>query len=331
MKILLPFLGVMGIVIVAFVGVEMLNLQYLFGVMIPYTAFIIFVVGVVLRILKWGRSAVPFCIPTTSGQQKSFSWIKRNRFDNPSNNLEVIVRMALEVLLFRSLFSNTSTALKEDEGRLIHQSSKWLWLGGLAFHWSFLIVLVRHLRLFLDPIPSALSLVEGMDGLMQLGVPVLYWTGLILLISATYLFFRRVVIPQVSYFSLPNDHFPLLLILFIATTGMIMRYILKVDIISVKAFTVGLFSLKPTITHDLGLIFYIHLFLVSVLLAYFPFSKLMHAAGVFLSPTRNMPNNSRRIRHINPWNYPVKVHTYEEYEDDFRDKMKTVGLPLEKE
>ena len=53
--------------------------------------------------------------------------------------------------------------------------------------------------------------------------------------------------------------------------------------------------------------------------------------GIIFSPTRNLPNNSRAIRHINPWNPPVKVHTYEEYEEEFRDKMKKVGLPIEKE
>ncbi|MBF0457038.1 MAG: sulfate reduction electron transfer complex DsrMKJOP subunit DsrM [Nitrospirae bacterium] len=331
MKILLPFLGVMGLVIVAFVGVELLNLQYLFGVIIPYVAFITFMVGVALRVLKWGKSAVPFCIPTTSGQQKSFSWIKHNRFDNPSNNLEVVGRMALEVLLFRSLFSNTASSLKKEEGDLVHGSSKWLWIAGLAFHWSFFILVFRHLRLFIDPIPPMLYLVDSLDGLMQVGVPVLYWTGLIFLISATYLFIRRAVIPQVRYLSLPNDHFPLLLLIVIALTGLVMRYFIKVDIIYVKDLTIGLFKLNPVISHHLGLIFYIHLFMVSVLLIYFPFSKLMHAAGVFLSPTRNMPNNSRRIRHINPWNYPVKVHSYEEYEDDFREKMKGVGIPVEKE
>jgi len=79
------------------------------------------------------------------------------------------------------------------------------------------------------------------------------------------------------------------------------------------------------------LIFYVHLFLVGVLLAYIPMSKLRHMGGVFLSPTRNLANDSRRRRHINPWNYPVKAHTYEEYEDEFREKMKAAGLPLEKE
>jgi hypothetical protein len=75
----------------------------------------------------------------------------------------------------------------------------------------------------------------------------------------------------------------------------------------------------------------VHIFLVSVLLAYFPFSKLMHMGGIFLSPTRNMANNNRRIRHVNPWDYPVPVHSYEEYEDHFRDKMKAAGIPLDRE
>jgi hypothetical protein len=54
-------------------------------------------------------------------------------------------------------------------------------------------------------------------------------------------------------------------------------------------------------------------------------------AGVFLSPTRNLANNNRSVRHVNPWNYPVKVHTYEEYEEEFREFMKDAGIPVEKE
>jgi hypothetical protein len=57
----------------------------------------------------------------------------------------------------------------------------------------------------------------------------------------------------------------------------------------------------------------------------------MHMAGVFLSPTRNLANNNRMKRHKNPWNAPVRIHTYEEYEDEFRDVMKAARLPLEKE
>jgi nitrate reductase gamma subunit len=110
-----------------------------------------------------------------------------------------------------------------------------------------------------------------------------------------------------------------------------MRYFIRVDITSVKELITGLVSFRPTIPQGIGVIFFVHLFLLSVLIAYFPFSKLMHAGGVFMSPTRNMANDNRVSRHINPWNYPVKVHTYSEYEDEFREKMKEVGLPVEKE
>ncbi len=93
----------------------------------------------------------------------------------------------------------------------------------------------------------------------------------------------------------------------------------------------GLFTLQPVVPEGIGIMFFIHLFLVCVLLIYFPFSKLLHMPGVFLSPTRNLANNSRMKRHKNPWDYPVRIHTYEEYEDEYRDKMKAAGIPLEKE
>jgi nitrate reductase gamma subunit len=110
-----------------------------------------------------------------------------------------------------------------------------------------------------------------------------------------------------------------------------MRYFTKTDLVSIKALATGLVSFSPMVDSEVGLIFFVHIFLVSVLLAYFPFSKLMHFAGVFMSPTRNLANNNRARRHINPWNPKVKVHTYEEYEDEFRPLMKAAGLPVDKE
>jgi nitrate reductase gamma subunit len=99
----------------------------------------------------------------------------------------------------------------------------------------------------------------------------------------------------------------------------------------VKELAMGLATLHPTIPEGIGSIFYLHLFLVSILLAYFPFSKLMHMAGVFFSVTRNMANNNRAVRHLNPWEYPVKVFSYMEQEDMFRAEMKKAGIPLEKD
>ncbi len=147
----------------------------------------------------------------------------------------------------------------------------------------------------------------------------------------TFLLLRRIIDGKLRYISLPADYFPLFMILGLVTTGVLTRYVFKADVVSIKELTMGLVAFHPVIPEGISVIFYIHLFLVSVFFAYFPFSKLTHMAGVFLSPTRNVSNNSRVVRHINPWNYPVKVHTYEAYEDEFREKMKDAGLPVDKE
>lgn len=261
---------------------------------------------------------------------KSLPWIKASPLDNPSNNSGVIARMALEVLAFRSLFRNTRVELREGP-KIDYGSNKWLWVAALAFHYAFLVVFIRHFRLFMEPVPFFVAALESVDGFMEVGLPRLMISGVVLLLAVTYLFLRRVAVPQLRYISLPSDYFPLFLIIGLAASGILMRYFIRVDITSVKELIVGLVSFSPTIPKGIGVIFFVHLFLLSVLIAYFPFSKLMHAGGVFLSPTRNLPNDNRSNRHINPWNYPVKVHTYEEYEDDFREKMKEVGLPVEKE
>jgi len=331
MNVLYAGIAVAVLLVIVCLGVAGANLEYVFGIVVPYVAVVLFLLGFSYRILKWARSAVPFRIPTTSGQQKTLAFIKSDNLDNPHNLIGVLGRMALEVLFFRSLFRNTKAKLDKDQN-LVYGRDKWLWAGAIGFHWSFLIVLLRHFRFFGEPVPSFVWGLQSLDGLFKIGVPVLYFTGLILLASVTYLFLRRVVIPQLSHISLVADYFPLFLIMGIAFSGILMRHFYKVDVVAVKELTMGLISLRPAVPEGegIGLIFFVHLFLVSALFAYFPFSKLMHLGGVFMSPTRNLVNNSRRKRHVNPWNYDVKTHTYEEYEDEFREVMQNAGIPLEK-
>ena len=336
--IILSFITVLVLVLIPLVGMQVANLQVLFGVVIPYLAIGTFLVGLAYRVILWSRSPVPFRIPTTAGQQKSLSWIKPNKLENPSTTTGVIGRMLLEILLFRSLFRNTKMSYREGP-RVTYEWEKWLWLAAILFHYAFLVVLLRHLRFFTEPVPAFVGLLETLDGFAQtgigplpgLGLPGLLISGVILLLAATYLFIRRIYIPQVRYISLPTDYFPLFMVIGIALTGILMRYLLKVDVIGVKELILGLVTFHPVLPQGIGVLFYMHFFLVSIFFAYFPFSKLVHLGGVFLSPTRNLANNNRVIRHINPWNYPVKVHTYEEYEDDFREKMVEAGLPVEKE
>jgi nitrate reductase gamma subunit len=330
MRVLFAFIIVLLLALAAYAGVEAGNLRFLFGVVIPYVAVLVFITGMIYRVLKWGSAPVPFRIPTTCGQQKSLPWIKQSKLENPSTMLGVIGRMTLEVLFFRSLFRNLKTQLHEDS-RLAYGEAKWLWLAGMAFHWSFLTIFARHLRFVIQQVPQPIRMIEGLDSFLQIGTPLLYMTDVVLLLAVAYLFIRRVGIPQMRYLSLANDYFPLFLIFGIGLSGVLMRYFYKTDIVSVKVLAMGLVSFKPSIPEGIGVIFYIHFFLLCVLLIYFPFSKLAHLGGVFMSPTRNLANNNRMKRHINPWNYPVHVHTYAEYEDEFREKMKKAGLPVEKE
>lgn len=318
--------------VLAFVGAETTGFkaQFLFGIVIPYTALLIFVLGVINRVIGWARSPVPFAIPTTCGQQKSLPWIKPANLDNPSTTGGVFGRMFLEVVLFRSLFRNTKTQLSEGP-RISFNLEIFLWLAALAFHLSFFTVLARHLRLFTEPVPFAIKMIEKVDGMMQVGVPGILLSGFVLLAAVSYLLIRRIIIPQVKYISLIQDYFPLFLIIGIAASGILMRHIFKIDVIGAKQLAMGLVTFHPIIPQGIGGIFYVHIFFVSVLLAYFPFSKLMHMGGIFMSPTRNLPGNTRAVRHVNPWNYPVHTHTYEEYEEEFREKMIAAGLPVEKE
>lgn len=330
MGIGLALIIVLGLIIFAYVGTALLGLNTLFAVVFPYTAFLIFVIGFIYKVIKWAKSPVPYRIPTTAGQQLSLPWIKQNKIENPSTAWAVALRMFFEIALFRSLFRNTKAEIIG--GRLYMGSSKWLWLGAIAFHYCFLIILIRHLRFFTGETPWLVSLIESVDSFWQIGLPLIYMTNIVIAAALLYLLGRRILNPQLKYISLPSDYFPLFLIIGIVTTGILMRYFLPVDITSIKELALGLVYLKPTVPTEVGTLFYIHFFLVSVLFAYFPFSKLMHMGGVFLSPTRNLVSNNRMIkRHVNPWEYPVKHRHYEEYEDEFREKMKKAGIPLEKE
>jgi nitrate reductase gamma subunit len=304
--------------------------QPVFGIVFPYVAVLLLLGGLIYRVLSWAKVPVPFRIPTTCGQEKSLPWIRGSSLENPHNGAGVVGRMALEILFFRSLLRNTSTQLLENK-QVAYASSLWLWLGAMAFHWSMLIILVRHLRLFTEPTPFFVNWLQGADGVLQIGVPVYYITSFIFLAALLYLLGRRLVVPQLRYISLANDYFPLFLLIGIGASGFWLRYIAKTDVVAVKELALGLISFKPVTPDTIAPLFYGHLFLVCVLLAYFPFSKLVHLAGVFFSPTRNMANTNRMIHHANPWDYPVKVHTYEEYEDEFREKMKAAGIPVERE
>ncbi len=328
-KALGALMAVTAIALLAGVASRVDGLRWFIAIVVPYGALAILLAGLSCRVIRWSLSPVPFRIPTVCGQQKSLPWIKAGWLESPYSTAGVIARMGLEALLFRSLFRNTRSQLREGP-RLIYGEAKWLWLGALAFHWSLLIVLLRHLRFVVEPVPKLALWLGSVDGFFDIGMPVVYATDIVLLAALLYLLLRRLREPQLRYISLFTDYFALFLLLGIGVSGVWMRYFGRVDAVAVKQLALSLTVFSPALPKNLSGWFFAHLALVSTLFAYLPFSKLVHLGGVFLSPTRNLANNNRMKRHVNPWNYPVKVHTYEEWEDEFREKIEAAGLPVER-
>jgi nitrate reductase gamma subunit len=323
--------AVAGLVLVPLLAVGVGGWQFVIGVALPGLAFLVFLVGILFRVVSWARAPVPFRIPTTSGQQKSLPWIANQELESPSGSFGVLGRMVLEVLFFRSLFRNHNVELLPDREKVNYVSTKYLWAAGMAFHWTMLVVVLRHFRFFVEPVPRWVEALQSVDGFFQVGVPVIYATSVGFVVALGYLLLRRLADPKVRYISLPSDYFALYLLLAIGLSGLLMRHVEKVDIVQVKAAIAGWTSFQFTTPEGVGVLYFVHVFLVSALLAYFPFSKLLHAPGVFLSPTRNLSNSNRARRHINPWNPPIVGHTYAEWEEEFHDKLVAAGYPLDKE
>lgn len=192
----------------------------------------------------------------------------------PRTTSGVVVRMAKEVFLFHSLF----------------RSNKWIWLFGILFHAGLALVLLRHFRYFQDPVWLPIALVQ----------PFGIYAAFAMVGGLAALWARRFLVERIRYISQPSDHLMLALLLAIGLSGLTMKYVAHTDIIQVKAFILGLIRFElQAMPHDPFLL--IHLGLVAALMIIFPFSKLLHAPGVFFSPTRNQVDDTRERRHLVRW------------------------------
>lgn len=224
-----------------------------------YAAALVFVAGLAFRVWQYASTPAPLKIPTTPA---------------PVTRSGVAFRMLREVVVFESLF----------------KSNKWIWAFGIVFHAALLVVVLRHLRYFLQPVPEVITLLQ----------PFGIYAGFAMVAGLLGLWARRIIVPRVRYISAPSDHLMLLLLILIGASGLTMKFIAHTDIVAVKAFFLGLmrFDIQP-LPADPALL--VHLGLVALLMIIFPFSKLLHAPGVFFSPTRNQVDNPRERRHLARW------------------------------
>ena len=192
----------------------------------------------------------------------------------PTTTGGVVLRMLREVTLFESLF----------------KANLWIWLFGWTFHVALVLVLARHLRYFTEPVWFWVVWIQ----------PFGLYAGLAMVAGLSALWVRRFLVERIRYISTPSDHLMLALLLGIGVSGLSMKFMSHTDIVAVKAFVLGLllFDWQPLPTHA-GL--FVHLILVALLIAIFPYSKLLHAPGVFFSPGRNQADNPREQRHLASW------------------------------
>jgi len=191
----------------------------------------------------------------------------------PISKIGVVWRLFTEVAFFNSLF----------------KANKWTWAGSIAFHLAMVVVLIRHIRYFC-PVPEWFAMIN-IFGIMA---------GLVMVGALGFLFLRRLAVDRVRIISSPADYIVLLILIGIGTTGLMMDFVVRPDIVTIKAAMSGMLTFSSAAPPaDIG--FFVHFILVLVLMVYFPFSKLMHAGGIFFSPTRNQTDNPREKRHVNPW------------------------------
>ena len=231
----------------------------IFFAVLFYAATAILVAGLAYKIADYARTPAPLKIPTTPA---------------PTTNSGVALRMLREVALFESLF----------------KSNLWIWVFAILFHGALLLVLMRHLRYFTEPVWFWVVWVQ----------PFGLYAGFAMVAGLLGLWARRFLVERIRYISTPSDHLMLALLAGIGLSGLGLQFLMHSDIVAVKAFFLGLmrFDIQPLPSHP-GL--YIHLTLVALLMIVFPMSKLLHAPGVFFSPTRNQVDNPREKRHLAPW------------------------------
>ena len=240
--------------------------RFFFGVF-PYITAGIFFLGILYRFSVWMRTPVPLRIVTTPG---------------PKTRTGVLWRLIGDVLWFPNLF----------------RADRSLWVAGWSFHILLWLVLLRHLRYFLYPVP------EWVAGIQAAGL----YAGYFIPIPLIFLLARRLLIDRMLFVSILGDYVALILLLSITFSGLLMKLFFRADLIDVKALIHGLTHFR-TLSLDVPWLFILHFLFVTTLLIYFPFSKLMHGGGLLLSPTRNQRANFEE-RFINPWDFSVDYNDH---------------------
>lgn len=220
---------------------------------LPYITVTVFVAGLLFRLGRWASARIVHNIvltpapPTLSGAATNY---------------------VAETLLFKSLF----------------KGDKSLWAGAWFMHFALLSIIGGHVLGFaflgeqfkyLGVTPEFSTYLSDLLGTTM---------GIIIWFALIYLLYRRLAIAEVKLVSNTADYLMLLLILAVVTLGNIMRLVpeFSTDYIVAQTFFMQFATFQPIEYEHFNIVFVLHLLAVQLLLIIFPFSKLLHSAGMFV-------------------------------------------------
>jgi nitrate reductase gamma subunit len=227
----------------------MSNSAFLVGGVLPYLAAVVFVVGVVYRLLTWRRVPQPALMTLYPTQGAGWGALVK------------------EALFFPSLFRGDKT----------------LWIFAWSFHVALALAFIGHLRVATAVIDRGLAAVGlGAGGMAMLSAVAGGFAGVVLIATVLLLLGRRMLVARVREISKVPDFLALLLLLAVLTCGNLMRFGgTHFDLAQTRTWAASLLAFSPVVPASSA--FLLHLCFAELLLLYVAFSKLMHFGGLFFT------------------------------------------------
>jgi nitrate reductase gamma subunit len=195
-----------------------------------YGAYAVFWYRIVFHVLAWFRA---------TGRYGASPGL------NPGQSARICAVSCLDLFFFRRLF----------------ESGKMLWLGSWVFHISFVFVLLRHLRYFLNPVPACISFIQPFGVVAGYTLPAsLFFLMLLRLFGR-----KRYVSKYVSWY----NFFLLGLLFSISFIGLLMHLYFMPDLPDVKEFVLGILAFRSEPVPG-SLLFVVHFAFFLLLLPYLP-------------------------------------------------------------
>lgn len=161
-----------------------------------------------------------------------------------------------------------------------------LFFGATIFHWGILLTFFGHAGGLL--IPQRIFDMFGIDGATHMKIA--HYSGLAagiaVLMGLGFLLYRRISVRRIQLTTSRNDYITLAGLIFVAGTGLynvLFGHYYVLDTVAPWIRGIVIFSPEPALMRDVPSSFKVHILGALALLAFSPFSRLVHIWSVPLS------------------------------------------------